>query len=327
MKVGLAMRPVYEMARRFARGSIPVLVMGETGVGKEHMATFVHQASSRSRSPMVQLNCAAITESLFESELFGHERGAFTGAHSTKVGLLEAAGDGTIFLDEVGELSLVSQAKVLRALETRTARRVGGTSERPIRARFVAATNVDLYNAVSEGKFRADLLYRLEGALLEIPPLRHRRDEIEPLARHFLSAGCEEQGLAQVELSRETIDLLSSHPWHGNIRELKNAISRAVLLADTGVIHPEHLSLRARPCEAAANDFNVRAQHSTPRFSHYRGSPEASELLSVLASYGGNQTLAGQHYGVSRRTLARWLDCVGIPRPRKAPPSEQIFAP
>jgi len=232
------MRKLHELLERVAPGDITVLILGDTGVGKEVMAEQVHRRSPRSSKPFLRLNCAALSESLLESELFGHERGAFTGAHQVKAGLLETAQGGTVFLDEIGELPMTMQVKLLRVLEERQVWRVGGVRPRPIDVRFVAATNRDLEQSITDHKFRQDLYFRLAGVTLHIPPLRERPEEIEPLAREF-ARQLSRQSRPPV-LSPEVIQLMLGYAWPGNIRELRNAIERAVLLAGDGPMLPEH---------------------------------------------------------------------------------------
>jgi len=232
------MQKLHELLERVAPGDITVLILGDTGVGKEVMAEQVHKRSPRANKPFLRLNCAALSESLLESELFGHERGAFTGAHQMKAGLLETAQGGTVFLDEIGELPMAMQVKLLRVLEERQVWRVGGVKPRPIDVRFVAATNRNLENAVTENKFRQDLYFRLAGVTLNIPPLRERTEEIEPLAREFVRQLS--RNARPPTLSAEAVQLMLGYSWPGNIRELRNAIERAVLLAGNGPILPEH---------------------------------------------------------------------------------------
>src|SRR5690606_14186600 len=216
-------------------------ILGETGAGKEAMAETVHQRSPRRAGPFLLLNCAALSETLLESELFGHEKGAFTGAHSTKAGLLESTAGGTVFLDEIGELSLGTQAKLLRVLEERSVMRVGATKPRRIDVRFVTATNRDLTREVRAGRFRGDLYYRISGLVVRIPPLRERLTEIEPLARHFLTEFCTQLGQLVPELEPAAIEALLGYHWPGNVRELKNVMERAVLLAGSGPVTREHV--------------------------------------------------------------------------------------
>jgi two-component system, NtrC family, response regulator AtoC len=236
-----AVKQAYELISRAAATEISVLILGETGAGKEAMAETVHQRSPRSAGPFLLLNCAALSETLLESELFGHEKGAFTGAHGAKAGLLESTAGGTVFLDEIGELALGTQAKLLRVLEERSVLRVGATKPRRIDVRFVTATNRDLAREVRAGRFRGDLYYRISGLVVRIPPLRERPTEIEPLARHFLTEFSAQMGQPTPALSPAVIDALRSHDWPGNVRELKNVMERAALLAGSGAITPEHV--------------------------------------------------------------------------------------
>jgi two-component system, NtrC family, response regulator AtoC len=236
-----AVKQAYELISRAAATEISVLILGETGAGKEAMAETVHQRSPRHAGPFLLLNCAALSETLLESELFGHEKGAFTGAHGAKAGLLESTAGGTVFLDEVGELALGTQAKLLRVLEERSVLRVGATKPRRIDVRFVTATNRDLAREVRAGRFRGDLYYRISGLVVRIPPLRERPTEIEPLARHFLSEFSAQMGQPVPELSPAVVDALRSHDWPGNVRELKNVMERAALLAGSGAITREHV--------------------------------------------------------------------------------------
>jgi MoxR-like ATPase len=236
-----AMRELERLVERIAQGTISVLIMGETGVGKEILAERVHRLSPRAGRPFVRLNCAALSESLVESELFGHERGAFTGAGVLKPGLLETADGGTVFLDEVGELPLAVQAKLLRVLEDRQVQRVGALKPRAIDVRFVAATNRDLEAEVQRGRFREDLYFRLNGISLVIPPLRQRVSEISGLARAFISLAARASSRAEPVLSREALALLEGYRWPGNIRELRNAMERAVLLCTGREIGLAHL--------------------------------------------------------------------------------------
>jgi two-component system, NtrC family, response regulator AtoC len=236
-----AVKQAYELITRAAATEISVLILGETGAGKEAMAETVHQRSPRHAGPFLLLNCAALSETLLESELFGHEKGAFTGAHTAKAGLLESAAGGTVFLDEIGELALGTQAKLLRVLEERCVMRVGATKSRRIDVRFVTATNRDLTREVRGGRFRGDLYYRISGLVVRIPPLRERPTEIEPLARYFLREFSGQMGQPVPDLTQPAIEALLTYDWPGNVRELKNVMERAVLLASSGPITREHV--------------------------------------------------------------------------------------
>jgi len=241
-----------QLAHRIAPTPVNVLIQGETGTGKEVLARFIHRCSDRSEQPFIAVNCGALPENLLESELFGHERGAFTGASHTRRGIFEIADKGTLFLDEVGEASLAVQVKLLRLLETGQFRRVGGEQELKTDVRIIAATNVPLEEAVRAGKFRADLFYRLDVISLTLPPLRERPEDIPVLADHFLRRAA---GDAPVELSPEALSVLCSYHWPGNVRELHNAITRAVTIVGRGVIGAAHLPARTRMEGAAGADL------------------------------------------------------------------------
>jgi len=317
-----AMRRLYELAARIARGSIPVLLVGETGTGKEVFAEYLHAASTRSAGPLVRVNCAALTDSLVESELFGHEKGAFTGAQRERRGLLESADTGTVFLDEVGEMPLAMQAKLLRVLEDGRVLRVGGSSPRPIDVRFVAATNRDLELEVGAGRFRRDLYFRLAGAVIAIPALRDRRAEIEPLAEQFAAHAAQRLGRPAPGFTSAARTTLRAHTWPGNVRELRNVVERAVLLAETA-IDVDHLMFGA-PLASAQLPPSADAS-SPPPVSVDAGAPLADQLASLererivdaLARCHGNQTRAAELLGMPRRTLIKRLDQYGISRPRK----------
>jgi DNA-binding NtrC family response regulator len=243
------MQRIYEISARAASSNINVLILGETGVGKEVLAQTVHQLSPRSSKPILCLNCAGLPENLLESELFGHERGAFTGATQAKLGLLETAQGGTVFLDEVGELSLSIQAKLLRVIDSREFLRVGALKSRSIDVRFISATNRDLESEVLRNTFRRDLFFRLNGISLTIPPLRERVEEIPAFASKFLTDACRESGRRpEPRISSRAMALLKGYSWPGNVRELRNVIERAVLFCTGFEIGPEHLPLeKMRP--------------------------------------------------------------------------------
>ena len=238
-----AMRDLYRLIDRVAQGTISVLLLGETGVGKEVTAEAVHRMSPRADQPLLRLNCAALSASLLESELFGHRKGAFTGATTDKPGLLESADGGTVFLDEIGELPMSIQVKLLRVLEERKVRRVGELEARPIDVRFVAATNRVLEQEIALGHFREDLYYRLAGVTLRIPPLRERKGDIVRIAREFAAGTADGLGKQRPSISDEALNQLQTYSWPGNVRELRNVMERAVLLAGDGAIEAEHLPL------------------------------------------------------------------------------------
>jgi transcriptional regulator with PAS, ATPase and Fis domain len=291
---------VDNLIARVAGSDLCVLLLGETGVGKDVAANRIHGLSPRCQAPLVKINCATLGDNLLESELFGHERGAFTGAVAAKPGLLEIARGGSVFLDEVAESSLPIQAKLLRAIEQREIRRVGGVEARPIDVRFIAATNRPLDQMVAAGTFRRDLYFRLAGMTIRLPPLRKRQLEFAGLTEDLLRAACERQGRQQLTLSNRAFALLRKHPFPGNVRELKNLLERAVVLADGARIEPEHLLF-----DAPGGNDGVELNS------------ERERIANALEQSGGNQSRAAELLGISRRTLVNRLNEFGFPRPRK----------
>ncbi len=311
-----AMAALYRLVDRIAPSNINVLLLGETGVGKEVLSSELHRRSKRAKGPFLRLNCAALNESLLESELFGHVKGAFTSAIKDKEGLLESAQGGTVFLDEVGEMPASTQAKLLRVLEERKTTRVGALQPTPIDVRFIFATNRDLEAEVARGAFRSDLYFRVNGISLLIPPLRERVAEIEPLARQFLSAAAEREGRPVPTLCADAIATLQAWPWPGNIRELKNVIDRALLLAGEETLHAEAL-VGLGPVPAAPRRD---AEEGGAPVSNLRDEREAAEkraVLEALDKTDGNQTKAAELLGVSRRTLVTRLQQYGLTKSRK----------
>ncbi len=303
---------------RIAQGTISVLILGETGVGKEVLAEAVHHRSPRKAKPFLRLNCAALTETLLESELFGHERGAFTGADRTKEGLLETADGGTVFLDEIGEMPLATQVKLLRVIEQREVQRVGGLAPRPIDVRFVAATHRDLLAEIAVGRFRQDLYFRLNGITLKIPPLRERLAELDALTKLFLERAATGLGVPAPALEASARALLRSHAWPGNIRELRNVVERAVLLAAGGTITPDHIVLENHPVHAAPERPDpVTSAGSLSELRRQTAAAERERILTALARAAGNQKAAAELLGISRRSLSNKLDLYAIARPRK----------
>lgn len=295
-----------------------VLIEAETGTGKELFARGIHYSSRSAAEPFVAINCSAIPEHLLESELFGHEKGAFTGADGQKRGLFEFAGKGTVFLDEIGELPSSLQPKLLRALEERKVRRIGGLREIDIECRVVAATNRELVNVVAEGYFRADLYYRLSGFRLSLPPLRERTGDIELLARFFADQISREHGLTPKRFAPATIEMLRQYRWPGNVRELKNAVEGALIVCDGEVILPDHVPLNRRAQDApSASAVNVQLQ--TPQqpqpfatIEIFEGGLTLDEaekklLESTLRLANFNQSQAARMLGVSRPTITRMM--------------------
>jgi len=306
-----AMTEVMELVRKIApAGSATVLVTGETGSGKGVLARAVHELSPRSDQPFVNVTCSALAETLMESELFGHEKGAFTDARTMKRGLVEVANGGTLFLDEIGELSPAVQSKLLRFIEEKAFRRVGGTRDMTVDVRVVAATNRDLEREVAEGRFREDLYYRLRVLPIEVPPLRHRASDIAPLARHFLDTFNRELGKRVDEIDPEAMELLEAHPWPGNVRELRNAIERAVLLTDGTRLTPDAL-----PPDLRGGGARTDTPSELPNFGSDGLDLEELEerlLREALRRAEGNQSEAGRMLGLSRHQVRNRLQKYGV---------------
>jgi len=343
------MQTLRRLVERIAHASISVLIQGETGVGKEVMAESIHTLSPRVEHPFLRLNCAALSETLLESELFGHEKGSFTGAHAAKQGLLETADKGTVFLDEIGELPASMQVKLLRVIEERRVMRVGGLKSKAIDVRFVAATNRDLEAEVARGAFRQDLYFRLNGITLDIPPLRERQNEIGPLADIFIARACAESAREPLAISPEASTLLHRYAWPGNIRELKHVLERAVLLCADPILRPEHLpvekmratrTVHAEPpppiTKPAARNPTTENRKPRPTPPEIERAPaptpddddsldfkkesrerERRAIIAAMRTCEGNQSKAATMLKISRRTLLTKLDLHGLPRPRK----------
>jgi two-component system response regulator AtoC len=310
-----AMIRLHRLVDRVAGGKINVLILGETGTGKELIAQRLHQRSPRAEGPFVKLNCAALPEALIESELFGYEKAAFTGADRPKPGLIETAHGGTLFLDEVGELSLPIQAKLLRVLEERVVQRLGALRPKPVDLRLVSATNRDLQVECGRGAFREDLYFRLNGIAITVPPLRERPADLRAMIDHFAQESARQADQAEVHFGPEALALMLAHPWPGNVRELKNAVDRAVLLAAGETIEPEHLPLaqmkpKAHPAAPSSSGGVLPLEASVQ--AH-----ERAQIVEALAACDGNQTKAAKRLGISRRTLINRLEQYRIERPRK----------
>ncbi|MBS2017703.1 MAG: sigma 54-interacting transcriptional regulator [Deltaproteobacteria bacterium] len=296
------MTALHALADRAATSDIPVLLLGETGVGKEVLAETIHRKSPRNSAPLVRLNCAALSEPLLESELFGHVRGAFTGAVHARAGLIESAHGGTLFLDEVGDMPAVTQVKLLRVLDEKRVLRVGADEPRDVDFRLVSATNRDLTEDVASGRFRRDLFFRISGIVLTIPPLRERPAELYGLVESILSELAARKQKPVPAVTPAALDAIHGHPWPGNVRELKHVLERALVLADGGPIDAQHLLLGGHEAiEAKRTSSGFRA--STEAF-------ERARIESTLAECGGNQSEAARVLGIPRRTLvaklAKW---------------------
>lgn len=328
-----AMRRIYDLIQKVSATDVTVLIHGESGTGKELVARAIHEQSSHRRSgEFIAMNCAAMPSELIESELFGHEKGAFTGAAAQRKGKFEMANGGTIFLDEIGDMSLNTQAKLLRVLEERRVERLGSSTSIPVDVRVISATNRDLSKAVAEEKFRSDLYYRLRVVQIDLPPLRQRREDIPLLAESFLQTYATRYGLKCTEISPDAMKRLVAFDWPGNVRELRNAIERSVVLADGNVLNTEDL-----PAEIAAKtEFSKAAvviERSTPSITNTIG--EESDALQIpflddfrearreferayiercLIETGGNVTRAAEKVGMHRQSLQQKLKDLGLTR-------------
>jgi len=299
------MRRVIDLARRIAKVDFTVLITGESGTGKELIAHFVHEESTRSSGPFIAVNCGAITETLLESELFGHARGAFTGAEQSRAGLFEAANGGTLLLDEIGEVSPSMQVKLLRVLQEREIRRVGENKSRTVNVRVMAATNRELLPDIEEGRFRKDLYYRLNVVQLHVPALRDRREDILPLARVFAERAAEQVTRSISGLSTHAADQLLRYDWPGNVRELENAMGRAVALGSSDRIQLDDLPEEIRQAVPTPSlSGTVRALNEI----------EKDYILAVLARNEGNRTVTAEQLGIGSATLSRKLKIYGVVR-------------
>jgi len=310
------MNDILGLVRKVAASNAIVLVMGESGTGKELVANTIHKFSPRHAGPFIDISCAAIQETLLESELFGYEPGAFTGARKRKLGLFELAHGGTLFLDEIGEMSLTLQAKLLRVLETQCFYRVGGTKKVEVDVRVITATNRDLSSYVAEGKFRGDLLFRINNFVVQIPALRERSEDIPALAEHFLAIS---NAGGSTRLSDEAMNVLMIYDWPGNVRELKNVIERAVILCSDQVIKPEDLPLELRTHRPSVLDEDGSGESN--------GGPASldelkrKQIMAVLEQTGWHQGKASEILGISPSTLYRQLKSYGLTRTRRISPT------
>lgn len=298
------MQAVFSSIRKVATSDAPVLILGESGTGKERVALAIHQRSSRKDGPFVAINCSAIPESLIESELFGHEKGSFTGAHIQRKGRIESANGGTLFLDEVGEIPLLLQVKLLRFLQEQRIERVGGRAEIVVDARVIAATNTDLEKGMTAGTFREDLFYRLAVVKLILPPLRERADDILLLAQYFVQQFAAQNRKKHLVLGPEAIRAIHQHPWPGNVRELQNRIKRAVIMS-------EEKRLTAKDMELIGD------MPSGPGtlLKDARENLERDLIRDALRKHDGNISTAAAELGVSRPTFYELMEKLGIPKP------------
>ncbi len=306
---GATMRPVLDLVCRVAPSDATILILGESGTGKELIARAIHARSRRADRAFVAVDCGSLPDALLESELFGHARGAFTGAVADKKGLFEEANGGTIFLDEIGVMSLSTQVKLLRVLQEQTIRRVGRTTPITIDVRVLAAANQQLETLVDKGLFRDDLYYRLNGIALNIPPLRERQEDIIPLAGHFLKLYCDKLGKPLLRIAPEAMDLLLRYAWPGNVRELEKAIERAVVLTQSETISAQDLP----PAVTGSLEAGALAPS---RKALSLAEVEKAHVLSVLYEHGWNQARAAEELGISRTTLWRKLKEYGVRTPQ-----------
>jgi two-component system, NtrC family, response regulator len=300
------MQAVFSSIRKVATTDVPVLILGESGTGKEMVALALQRRGARRAGPFVAINCGAIPENLLESELFGHEKGAFTGAHAQRKGRIETAGGGTLFLDEIGELSPALQVKLLRFLQEGTFERVGGRQPIQVDARVIAATNADLKRAMAEGKFREDLYYRLAVVVIQLPPLRERGDDACLLARDLLRRYAAQHGKDGLAFDDEALRAIACHPWPGNVRELQNRIKRALIMAPR-----KRLTVRDLELDTASSSS------PPPGLREARESLEREMVQQALRKHGGKITTAAAELKISRPTLYELMDKLGISRPER----------
>lgn len=300
-----AMQEVFDTIRQVAQSRATVLIQGESGTGKELVAKAIHQLSPRSKGPFVAVHCAALSQNLLESELFGHEKGAFTGAMERRIGRFEKADGGSLFLDEISEIDAAVQVKILRALEERQIERVGGDTPVDVDTRLIAATNRDLMGMVEEGDFREDLFYRLYVVVITLPPLRERQDDILLLLNHYLRLFSDENGKQIEGFTPAAYEMLASYGWPGNIRELRNLVERMVVLGRGRMLDVRDIPAQVRETARGGGEVRVDAEITVDEM-------ERRMIVQALERTGGNRTKAAEQLGISRRTLHRKLNQYGI---------------
>jgi two-component system NtrC family response regulator len=293
------MRDAIEIAAQVARRESTVLLTGESGTGKEVLAKAIHQNSLRAGKPFITVNCGALPEELAESELFGHRKGSFTGALSDRIGKFEAANEGTIFLDEIGELPLNLQVKLLRVIQEREIDKIGNPRPVPVNVRIIAATNRDLKNLVEDGEFREDLFYRLSVVAIEIAPLRERRDDIPLLIQHFLTKVCTRYNVPQVSLAEAAMERMRQYDWPGNVRELENAVERLIVLAKSNVLHEQDLPPEIRRSESRIAAIDLKLPDDGISLEEV----ERELILRALEKHAWNQTRTARYLNLTRKTL------------------------
>ena len=301
-------RDVFDVALQVARRDSTVLLTGESGTGKELLAKAIHQNSLRPSKPFITINCGAIPENLIESELFGHRKGSFTGAVADRVGKFEAANEGTVFLDEIGELPVNLQVRLLRVIQEREIDKIGHPKPIPVNVRIIAATNRDLRTLIEDGQFREDLFYRLSVVTIELPPLRERRDDIPPLVQHFLKKHCERYHLPVPSVTDEALELLTRYEWPGNVRELENVIEHAVVLGRTDLIRTEDLPSHIRHAKSQISSIGLRLPDEGISLEEV----EKEILVLALEKHHWNQTRAARYLNISRKTLIYRMEKFGL---------------
>ncbi|ELR73918.1 Two-component system response regulator [Fulvivirga imtechensis AK7] len=293
------MQAVYTSIEKVAKTDANVLILGENGTGKELVARAIHQASGRANHAFIKVDLGALTDSLFESELFGHKKGAFTDAKEDRAGRFEIADKGTLFLDEIGNISLAQQAKLLSVLQNRQVARIGDNKLLPIDIRVVCATNKDIYEMVEVESFRQDLLYRINTVEIELPPLRERKEDIEELAKHFLSVYCRKYEKDELKLAQNTVKKLQNYPWPGNVRELQHAVERAVIMSTQHVLDPADFLIKKTTTASSVKSLNVE-------------DIEKNAIVQAIEKCNGNLTSAARELGLGRSTLYRKIEKYGL---------------
>jgi len=301
-----SMRGIFTHLLKVAPTDSTVLISGESGTGKELLATSIYEHSLRNKEPFIKINCVAIPESLLESELFGHEKGAFTGAISQKIGKFEAADGGTIFLDEIGDMPLATQAKILRVMQGKEFQRVGGTRTITVDTRFIVATNKDLPEMIKQSLFREDLYYRINVFAVHLPPLRERKEDIPYLADHFIGKNSK-----PLIISTQALQIFTGYSWPGNIRELQNTIERAAVLTETGVIEPAHLPAQIKGV-MQGNIFQEMSPGNTMTIDNRLAEIEKSLIIEAMNRTGGIQVRAAELLGINQRSLWHRIKKLGI---------------
>ncbi len=306
------MQNLYGLIESVGPSDTPVMILGESGTGKEMVAKALHESSPRASQPFIKVNCAALSENLLESELFGHVKGAYTGADQKRIGRFEAAHNGTIFLDEVGDIPMSVQVKLLRVLEDKKIERVGENRSVPVNVRIITATNRDLEELIKQGSFREDLYFRINVFPVNCPPLRDRKEDIPVIAQHFLNLNVEKTGKSILGFTPDTMQIMVNYPWPGNVRELRNTVEYAVVLATGSSISPDHLPGRLMGARFGdtENQNQNRGRDSQPLQNEVE--TEKDQLLQVLRQTGGNQSKAAGMLGVSRVTVWKRIKKHGI---------------